>query len=67
MKHSLDDRFTLSSDNINWILIEKQKSKKVRKHYFSDVKQLSNFIEELNHRDCLASSEIELSPIQESA
>ena len=67
MKQCLDDRFTISSDKNNLILIEKQKGKKVRRHYFPNVKQLSNFIGELKLRECLASSEVELSPIEEAA
>ena len=67
MKHYLDDRFTISSDKNNFILIEKQKGKKVRRHDFPNVKQLSNFIGELKLRECLASSEVELSPIEEAA
>ena len=61
MKHYLDDRFTISSDKNNLILIEKQKGKKVRRHYFPDVKQLSNFIGELKLRECLARGEFDIS------
>jgi hypothetical protein len=67
MKHYLDDRFTISSDKNNLILIEKQKGKKVRRHYFPNAKQLYNFIRELKLRECLASMEVELSPIEETA
>ena len=66
MKQCLDDRFTISSDKNNLILIEKQKGKKVRRNYFPNVKQISNFIGELKLRECLASSEVELSPIEEA-
>ena len=61
MKHYLDDRFTISSDKNNLILIEKQKGKKVRRHYFPNVKQLSNFIGELKLRECLARGEFDIS------
>ena len=61
MKHYLDDRFTISSDKNNLILIEKQKGKKVRRHYFQNVKQLSNFIGELKLRECLAMAEVDIS------
>ena len=67
MKQCLDDRFTISSDKNNLILIEKQKDKKVRRNYFPNVKHISNFIGELKLRECLASSEVELSPIEEAA
>ena len=61
MKHYLDDRFTISTDKNNLILIEKQKGKKVRRHYFQNVKQLSNFIGELKLRECLAIAEVDIS------
>ena len=61
MKHYLDDRFTISSDKNNLILIEKQKGKKVRRHYFPNVKQLSNFIGELKLREGLDRCEVSLS------
>ena len=61
MKHYLDDRFTISTDKNNLILIEKQKGKKVRRHYFQNVKQLSNFIGELKLRECLAMAEVDIS------
>ena len=60
MKHYLDDRFTISSDKNNLILIEKQKGKKVRRHYFPNVKQLSNFIGELKLREGLDRCEVNL-------
>ena len=60
MKQCLDDRFTISSDKNNLILIEKQKGKKVRRHYFQNVKQLSNFIGELKLRECLAMAEVDI-------
>ena len=61
MKYCLDDRFTISSDKNNLILIEKQRGKKDRRHYFPNIKQLSNFIGESKLRECLASSEFDLS------
>jgi hypothetical protein len=61
MKHYLDDRFTISTDKNNLILIEKQKGKKVRRHYFQNVKQLSNFIGDLKLRECLAMAEVDIS------
>ena len=61
MMHRLDDRFTLSSDKYNWILIDKQNGKKERRHYFANVKQLSNFIGELKLREGLDRCEVSLS------
>ena len=58
--HRLDDRFTLSSDKYNWILIDKQNGKKERRHYFANVKQLSNFIGELKLREGLDRCEVNL-------
>jgi hypothetical protein len=60
MKYCLDDRFTLSSNEYNWILTEKQTGKKVRRHYFTSIKQLSNFIGELKLRECLVRGEVSL-------
>ena len=60
MMHRLDDRFTLSSDKYNWILIDKQNGKKERRHYFANVKQLSNFIGELKLREGLDRCEVNL-------
>ena len=59
--HRLDDRFTLSSDKYNLILIDKQNGKKERRHYFANVKQLSNFIGELKLREGLDRCEVSLS------
>ena len=60
MMHRLDDSFTLSSDKYNWILIDKQNGKKERRHYFANVKQLSNFIGELKLREGLDRCEVSL-------
>ena len=60
MKHNLDDRFILSSDKYNLILIDKQNGKKERRHYFANVKQLSNFIGELKLREGLDRCEVNL-------
>ena len=60
MKYCLDDRFTISSDKNNLILIEKQRGKKDRRHYFPNIKQLSNFIGELKLRECLDRCEVSL-------
>jgi hypothetical protein len=60
MKHCLDDRFTLSSDKYNLILIEKISGKKDKRHYFHSIKLLSNFIVEYRLRECLVRGEIGL-------
>ena len=61
MKICLDYRFTICSDKYNLILIDKQNGKKERRHYFANVKQLSNFIGELKLRECLARGEFDIS------
>ena len=58
--HHLDNRFTISSDKYNLILIDKQNGKKERRHYFANVKQLSNFIGELKLREGLDRCEVNL-------
>ena len=60
MMHRLDNRFTLFSDKYNLILIDKQNGKKERRHYFANVKQLSNFIGELKLREGLDRCEVSL-------
>ena len=53
MRHCLDSRFTLSKDKYNWILIDIQSGAKDRRHYFKNIKQLSNFIGEFILRENL--------------
>jgi hypothetical protein len=60
VKICLANRFTISSDKYNLILIDKQKGKKERRHYFANVKQLSNFIGELKLREGLDRCEVNL-------
>ena len=60
MKHCLGDRFTISSDKYNLILIEKLRGEKVKHHFFSSTKQLSNFVVEYNLRECLVRGDIDL-------
>ena len=60
MRHNFDGRFILSSDKYNLILIDKQNGKKERRHYFANVKQLSNFIGELKLREGLDRCEVNL-------
>ena len=60
MKNCLANRFTISSDKYKLILIDKQNGKKERRHYFANVKQLSNFIGELKLREGLDRCEVNL-------
>jgi hypothetical protein len=60
VKICLANRFTISSDKYNLILIDKQNGKKERRHYFANVKQLSNFIGELKLREGLDRCEVNL-------
>ena len=60
MKHCLNDRFTISKDKYNLILIDKKNGKKESRHYFTNVKQLSNFTVELKLRECLDRCEVSL-------
>ena len=60
MKDCLDERFSISSDKYNLILIEKLRGKKVKHHFFSSTKQLSNFVVEYNLRECLVRGDIDL-------
>ena len=60
MKYCLDNKFDISSDKYNWILIEKLSGKKGKRHYFSSIQQLSEFEVEYNLRECLVGGEIDL-------
>ena len=60
MSKVIDDKFSISSDKYNWILIEKSKGKKVKHHFFSSIKQLSNFVGEYRLRKCLVEGEVDL-------
>ena len=60
MKICLDYRFTIYSDKYNLILIDKQNGKKERRHYFSNVNQLSHFMGELEVREGLDRCEVSL-------
>ena len=63
MKHNLNNRFTLSSDKYNWILLDEQEGKKVKRSYFSNIKQLSRFIGELVAKESLDKAKVELGDI----
>ena len=60
MANVIDAKFSIKSDKYNWILIEKSKGKKVKHHFFSSIKQLSNFVGEYKLRECLVRGEIDL-------
>ena len=60
MPKVIDGKFSISSDKYNWILIEKSKGKKVKHHFFSSIKQLSNFVGEYKLREFLVKGEIDL-------
>ena len=64
MKQYLNNRFTLSSDPYNWILIDKKKGKKVKRSYFPSIKQLSRFIGELVAKESLGKAKVQLGDIR---
>ena len=60
MINVIDATFSISSDKYNWILREKNIGKKVKHHFFSNIKQLSNFVGEYKLREFLVEGEVEL-------
>ena len=60
MSNVIDTTFFIKSDKYNWILIEKSKGKKVKHHFFSNIKQLSNFVGEYKLREFLVKGEVDL-------
>jgi len=60
MAKVIDAKFSISTDKYNWILIEKSKGKKVKHHFFSSEKQLSNFVGEYKLREFLVEGEVDL-------
>mgnify|MGYP006117219893 CR=1 FL=1 len=60
MINVIDATFSIKSDKYNWILIEKNIGKKVKHHFFSNIKQLSNFVGEYKLREFLVEGEVEL-------
>ena len=60
MTKVIDGKFSISSDKYNWILREKNIGKKVKHHFFSNIKQLSNFVGEYKLREFLVEGEVEL-------
>jgi len=64
MKHHLNNRFTLSSDAHNIILLDCKKGKKPSRHYFPNAKQLSRFIGALVEKESLGDVKVQLGDIQ---
>jgi len=64
MKHNLNNRFTLSSDKYNWILLDEQEGKKDKRSYFPSIKQLSRFIGELVAKEPQGKAKVELGDIR---
>ena len=60
MSNVIDATFSFKSDKYNWILIEKNIGKKVRFHFFSSIKQLSNFVGEYKLREFLVKGYVDL-------
>ena len=60
MINVIDGKFSISSDKYNWILREKNIGKKVKHHFFSNIKQLSNFVGEYKLREFLVEGEVDL-------
>ena len=60
MTKVIDAKFSISSDKYNWILKEKNIGKKVKYHFFSNIKQLSNFVGEYKLREFIVEGEVEL-------
>ncbi len=60
MSNVIDATFSFKSDKYNWILREKNIGKKVKHHFFSNIKQLSNFVGEYKLREFLVESEVDL-------
>jgi len=60
MTKVIDAKFSISTDKYNWILIEKSKGKKVKHHFFSNIKQLTNFVGEYQLREFLVEGEVDL-------
>ena len=60
MTNIIDATFSISSDKYNWILREKNIGKKVKFHFFSNIKQMSNFLGEYKLRDFLVECEVDL-------
>ena len=60
MAKAIDSTFAIDSDKYNWILREKKIGKKVKLHFFSSIKQLTNFEGEYQLREFLVEGEVDL-------
>ena len=60
MTKAIDSTFAIDSDKYNWILREKKIGKKVKLHFFSSIKQLTNFVGEYQLREFLVEGEVDL-------
>ena len=60
MAKAIDSTFAIDSDKYNWILREKNVGKKVKLHFFSSIKQLSNFLGEYKLREFLVKGYVDL-------
>ena len=60
MAKVIDSTFAIDSDKYNWILREKKIGKKVKLHFFSSIKQLTNFVGEYQLREFLVEGEVDL-------
>ena len=60
MSNVIDAKFSVKSDKYNWILTEKNIGKKLKHHFFSSIKQLSNFVGEYRLREFLVEGEVDL-------
>jgi len=60
MAKAIDSTFAIDSDKYNWILREKNVGKKVKLHFFSSIKQLSNFVGEYKLREFLVKGYVDL-------
>ncbi len=60
MAKAIDSTFAIDSDKYNWILIEKKIGKKVRFHFFSSIKHMSNFVGEYRLRNFLVKGNVDL-------
>ena len=58
MKYKLNDRFVLSSDQWNWILIEGLDTNNPIRRYYANLKQLSNALLNIVAKDTLARQSI---------
>ena len=60
MKKQLNQKFSVGADSNSLILYENQSGNKVRRHYFSNLKMMSNYLGDRISRDFIAKSNYEL-------